>query len=52
MQRIVSNVGEIFENRDHKMDVEASQLRAASEPHMDKLRTTLRQIVRDWSSEG
>uniref|UniRef100_A0A914XBA0 carnosine N-methyltransferase n=1 Tax=Plectus sambesii TaxID=2011161 RepID=A0A914XBA0_9BILA len=52
LRAIVANVGHMFENRDHQTEVEVTQLRAASEFHMDKLRSTLRQIVRDWSIDG
>lgn len=35
-----------------KQAYDITQLRPASEHYMSKVRSTLKQIVRDWSSEG
>ncbi len=52
LRQVLAGIGRIFENKDHDSDVEASQLRPASGFDMEKLQGTLKQISRDWSSEG
>ncbi len=50
---MIAGIGQLFENRNHTTDnTQLTPIRPASELHMDKLRSTLRQIVRDWSAEG
>ncbi|XP_029212129.2 carnosine N-methyltransferase-like [Acropora millepora] len=55
LNRIVSHTGEMFENRDHTR-VPMSPADPASQPisgfDMEKVLTTLKQFVRDWSDEG
>lgn len=42
----------LVDNLSIKQAYDITQLRPASEHYMSKVRSTLKQIVRDWSSEG
>ncbi|XP_074658210.1 carnosine N-methyltransferase-like isoform X5 [Tubulanus polymorphus] len=52
VKQIIHNTDQMFENSDHGPINGFHGLQMASEFDMDKVRTTIKQFVRDWSEEG
>jgi carnosine N-methyltransferase len=49
---IVRDVAHMFENVDHSDESDQNPIARASVMDMDKVQSTIKQFVRDWSSEG
>jgi carnosine N-methyltransferase len=52
IRQIVSHVPNMFENKPNNGETNQEGPQPASEFDMDKVKSTLKQFVRDWSSEG
>uniref|UniRef100_W5MU48 Carnosine N-methyltransferase n=1 Tax=Lepisosteus oculatus TaxID=7918 RepID=W5MU48_LEPOC len=52
LQAIVLNCVHMFENMDYAEDDELRKVRPSSTFDMDKLKSTIKQFVRDWSEAG
>ncbi|KAK7172980.1 hypothetical protein R3I93_002948 [Phoxinus phoxinus] len=52
MQAIVNNCLDMFENMEYGQDGDPRKVRPSSTFDMDKLKSTIKQFVRDWSAAG
>uniref|UniRef100_UPI003590077B carnosine N-methyltransferase-like isoform X2 n=1 Tax=Myxine glutinosa TaxID=7769 RepID=UPI003590077B len=53
LQDVLASCNHMFENKDYDfVDAAAESVRLASNFDMDKLNSTLKQVVRDWTLEG
>nr|XP_014349562.1 PREDICTED: carnosine N-methyltransferase isoform X1 [Latimeria chalumnae] len=52
LQAIVSDCIHMFENKEYGEDQDFKRIRPASTFDMDKLKSTIKQFVRDWSETG
>lgn len=52
ISKIMADVEEMFENVTHQVNVESDPRVRPSPLDMDKVQSTLKQLVRDWSSAG
>ena len=52
ISKIMADVEEMFENVSHQAKVESDPRVRPSPLDMDKVQSTLKQLVRDWSSDG
>ena len=52
ISKIMADVEEMFENVTHQVKEESDPRVRPSQLDMDKVQSTLKQLVRDWSSAG
>ena len=52
ISKIMADVEEMFENVSHQVKEESDPRVRPSQFDMDKVQSTLKQLVRDWSSAG
>ena len=52
ISKIMADVEEMFENVSHQVKEESDPRVRPSQLDMDKVQSTLKQLVRDWSSDG